>query len=164
MKLTSSKGRPVQLLLSGWQLSGVLTATSGLPANVTNSKSSYSNSRPDVVAGVNPYLSDASATLKYLNPAAFVAVPLATASGASIRPGNLGRYALNAPGAWTLDATLSKNFEIVEKVKFQLRGDFFNAFNHTNLSGLVTDVSKSTFGQLTSATSRSVQIGGRLTF
>jgi hypothetical protein len=164
MKLTSSKSRPTELLLAGWQLSGVITATSGLPANVTNSKSSYANSRPDVAAGVSPYLSDSSATLRYLNPAAFITVPLASASGASIRPGNLGRYALNAPGMWTLDATLSKNFNINEKVKFQLRGDFFNAFNHTNLSGLVTDVSKATFGQLTSATSRSVQIGGRLSF
>jgi hypothetical protein len=49
-------------------------------------------------------------------------------------------------------------------VRLQLRGDFFNALNHTNLGGLVTDVSKSTFGQLTSASSRSVQIGARLTF
>ena len=103
-------------------------------------------------------------TLLYLNPAAFVAVPLATASGASIRPGNVGRYALNAPGAWTLDATLGKNFQLVERVRLQLRGDFFNAFNHTNLGGLVTDVSKATFGQLTSASSRSVQIGARLSF
>jgi hypothetical protein len=41
-------------------------------------------------------------------------------------------------------------------------GDFFNTFNHTNLGGLVTDVSRPTFGQLTSAGSRSMQIGARL--
>ena len=163
-KLFGVQGRAGKTLLAGWQLSGVITATSGAPANVTNSRSSYSNSRPDRVGGVDAYLSDYTGTLRYLNPAAFVAVPLATASGASIRAGNVGRYALNAPGAWNLDATLSKNFQIVERVRLQLRGDFFNAFNHTNLSGLVTDVSKSTFGQLTSATSRSVQIGGKVTF
>jgi hypothetical protein len=76
----------------------------------------------------------------------------------------VGRYALNAPGAWTLDATLGKSFQLMERVRMQLRGDFFNAFNHTNLGGLVTDVSKATFGQLTSASSRSVQIGARLSF
>ena len=57
---------------------------------------------------------------------------------------------------------MAKNFDLAERLKMQLRGDFFNAMNHTNLSGLVTDISKSSFGQLTSATSRSIQIGARL--
>src|SRR5207244_1417178 len=62
-------------------------------------------------------------TLIYLNKAAFAAVSLAAASGASIRPGNLGRYAIRAPGAWTLDSTLAKNFALTERWKLQLRGD-----------------------------------------
>jgi hypothetical protein len=38
------------------------------------------------------------------------------------------------------------------------------SLNHTNLGGLVTDLSKSTFGRLTSATARTVQIGAKVFF
>src|SRR5262249_32618093 len=140
-----AKGRASQLLLGGWQLSGVVTATTGSPVNITNSKSSYPSSRPDAATGVTAVFSDYQQTLRYLNPAEFIAVPLAAASGASIRPGNLGRFAFRAPGAWNLDASLAKSFAVAERVRIQLRGDFFNAFNHTNLGGLVTDISKSSF-------------------
>ena len=80
------------------------------------------------------------------------------------RPGNLGRYAVRAPGQWTLDFSLAKNFAITERTRFQLRGDAFNSFNHTNLGGLVTDISKSNFGFLTSATPRTVQLGAKFLF
>lgn len=163
-RLLGRQDRPSRLLLEGWQLSGIFTGSSGLPVNITNGKSSYPNSRPDVAAGVNPIFSNFETTLQYFNPTAFVPVPLAAASGASIRPGNLGRNALRAPGIENLDASLGKTFLATERVKFQLRGDFFNALNHTNLAGVVTDVSKTTFGRLTSATARTIQIGGRLTF
>jgi hypothetical protein len=163
-RLAGAQGHAAKMLLGGWQFSGILSATTGTPQNVTNSKSSYSLSRPDVVPGVGWQLDNYQSTLRYLNPAAFAAVPLATASGASIRPGNLARYAVTGPGAWTLDATLAKSFQMVERIKLQLRADLFNAFNHTNLGGLVTDISKATFGQLTSASSRSMQLGARLTF
>ena len=51
-RLLGVNGRAGKLLLEGWQLSGVFSATSGAPVNITNSKSSYSNSRPDRVGGV----------------------------------------------------------------------------------------------------------------
>jgi hypothetical protein len=42
--------------------------------------------------------------------------------------------------------------------------DAFNALNHTILSGLDTSTTDGNFGQLTSATARTVQIGGKVTF
>lgn len=162
--LTGSSSRAAKLALGGWQISGILTASTGFPANITNGNSAYPSDRPDLVSGVDPTFSDYTSTLSYLNPAAFAGVPIVKASGAGARPGNLGRYALRAPGAWNLDASVAKSFDLTERFKLQLRGDLFNAFNHTNLSGLVTDISKSTFGRLTSATARSMQIGARLSF
>src|SRR5204862_6896 len=88
--LLGINGRAGKMALAGWQLSGVFTASSGAPVNITNSRSSYSNSRPDRVPGVPAKFENYRSTLLYLNPAAFVAVPLATTSGASIRPGNVG--------------------------------------------------------------------------
>jgi hypothetical protein len=158
------QGRFGKLLLDGWQVSGVITASTGMPANITDSRSAYPNSRPDLNSSVDSVFGNYTNTLQYLNPAAFVAVPIIKASGAQAYPGGLGRYALRAPGQWNVDASIAKDFAVAERVHLQLRGDAFNSLNHTNLGGLITDISKSNFGQLTSAVSRSIQIGARLSF
>jgi hypothetical protein len=63
-----------------------------------------------------------------------------------------------------LNASLSKDFFATERVHFQLKADTFDTLNHTNLTGLVTSINSSSFGQLTSATARTIQLTGRLTF
>jgi len=155
--------RAAKLLLGGWQISSIFTANTGLPGNITESKSAYPSSRPDAT-GLDRVFSNYTDTLQYLNPAAFVPVPIITASGAAARPGNLGRYAIRMPGRVNVDASLAKSFELSERFHLQLRGDAFNALNHTNLTGLQTDISNSAFGRLTSATARTLQIGARLQF
>jgi hypothetical protein len=156
-------GRAARLVADGWQLSGIFIASTGLPANVTNGSSANSVDRPDS-GGIGPVLANRTGTLQYLNLASFIPVPIATASGEQIRPGNLGRYAIRVPGVWNLDLSAAKAFAMTEKFRLQLRGDAFNALNHTNLGGLVTNIASSSFGQLTSATSRTIQIGAKLMF
>jgi hypothetical protein len=155
--------RGAKLIADGWQISGILIANTGLPANVTNGSSANSVDRPDS-AGITPVMANLHGTLQYFNPAAFILVPIATASGEQARPGNLGRYAIATLGLWNLDLSAVKAFAITERLKIQLRGDAFNSLNHTNLGGLVTNIAASNFGQLTSATSRSIQIGAKLLF
>jgi len=63
----------------------------------------------------------------FLNPAAF-AVPA---------PGTFGTCAPNkfhGPGIQMVDLSLFKQFMITERVRFQFRAEFFNAFNHPNFS------------------------------
>lgn len=158
------QGRTSKALVGGWTLSEIFTANDGLPVNVTNGNSSYPADRPDSATGVAAILSNYQSTLHYLNPAAFTTIPIISASGAQERPGNLGRDAFFAPGMWNSDTSLAKSFSITEKVRLQLRGDFFNTFNHTNLTGLVTNLSSGSFGTLTSATARTLQISARLSF
>ncbi len=81
-----------------------------------------SNSRPDVAAGVDPILPDYTSTLRYLNPAVFVRVPIVSASGASDHPGDLGRKALRAHGDWNVVASVAKRFAFTERIGLQLRG------------------------------------------
>jgi outer membrane receptor protein involved in Fe transport len=151
-------------LLGGWRLSGILTAQTGLPVNVTDSSSSYPADRPDAT-GTSPYLSNYESGLhQFLSPSAFVRVPLSPLSSAQIRGGNLGRYALRAPGLGNLDASLAKSLSISERLRVQLRADTFNTTNHTNLSGMVTAINNSSFGRLTTATARTMQLGARLIF
>lgn len=162
----SLPNRPAKLLLDGWQISGVFKSHSGLPANVTNGSSSYPSDRPDAVANANRTLSGYrnSGEHQYLNKAAFTTVSLSSLSDAQTRGGTLGRYALSNPGMQDLDLSIGKTFKFADRRSFQLRADAFNAFNHTNYSGLVTNIASGSFGTLNSATSRSMQISGRINF
>ena len=163
-----SAGSFAGLLLDGWQVSPVFTAQSGLPVDITYSASSYPSDRPDA-AGLpasQVYVSGYQSGLhQYINPSAFTLVPISKASSAQVRDGNLGHYAIRAPGLENLNFTLSKSFALTERFRLVLHGDAFNALNHTNLTGLVTTINTpGTFGQLTQATARTMQVGARVTF
>ena len=80
--------------------------------------------RPDVVAGVDPYLRDGT---NFLNPAAF-AMP---APGTF---GNLGRNALHGPSFTQLDLTLTKQFPVTEKARLDFRVEVFNVLNQANFA------------------------------
>jgi hypothetical protein len=64
------------------------------------------------------------------------------------------------------DASALKTFTILERVKAQLRGEFFNLPNHTNLGNPATNISiPSTVGRITSAGDpRQVQFGIKFLF
>jgi len=135
-----------------------------MPLNITNGNSSYPSDRPDGLSTTNRYFSNYRTTRRYLNAASFASVPISAASKAQVRGGTLGRYSIVGPPSTLLDASIAKTFQFTESLKFQLRADAFNSLNHTNYSGLVTNIASGTFGQLTSATPRTVQIAGRFTF
>jgi hypothetical protein len=143
----------------------VFKGATGSPTNIGDGDSSYPNDRVDAAPGVNRYTGSFNiSNLQYLNPAAFLAVPLSELSGAQIRGGNLGKNVVYAPGSAVLDASLTKGFRFTERVQMKLHMDVFNSLNHTNLSGLDTDVTSGTFGQLTEATARTMQIGAKVNF
>ena len=162
---TGMQSRAMKYLVDGWQISGVFVAQTGSPNNIEDGNSSYPADRPDYVGGVNPYVGHYSiGQLQYLNAAAYSNPPLSVASGAQIRPGTLGRNSVYNPRVIDLNASLAKGFRFADRVDFKLHMDAFNALNHTILSGLDTSTTDGNFGQLTSATARTVQIGGKVTF
>jgi hypothetical protein len=163
-KLLGGSSRPLKAIAAGWQVSGIFTAQTGFPVNIINSSSSYSSDRPDYNYGYDPYLPGWQNTRLYLTKTAFLSVPIVTASGAQARPGNLGRYALRAPGATNLNFSAAKNVNFGERVTLKIRADMFDALNHANLSGLATDISKGNFGALTCASSRTIQLAAKVTF
>lgn len=82
--------------------------------------------RPDVVAGVHPYITGADKR-QYLNPAAF-AIP---APGTF---GNLARNALHGPGLSQLDLTLQKRFMLTERTNVEFRSEIYNILNKANFA------------------------------
>jgi hypothetical protein len=141
----------------------IFSAQTGAAYTVTES-SSLPASRADYIGGP-AILDNYRATHQYLNTAAFARVPIIAASGATARPGNIGNGALRGPGSWNMDFSLAKNFKLLERVQLQIRADSFNALNHTNLTGLVTEITNARFGQLTSTGgARTIQLNGRVSW
>jgi hypothetical protein len=75
-----------------------------------------------------------------INPATNLPDPVCTAVSASPY-GNVSRNKWYAPGYGDVDLSFIKNIPITERVKIQLRADFFNLFNRINLSSGVGAVS-----------------------
>jgi len=155
----------VRQVLGGWQWSGIFRAQSGGAFTVTQRSSGGPSSRPDLIDPAHAVLGDYRSTLRYLNPAAFARVPLGAVSRLPIRPGSAGHNAFRGPSSWVVDFSLGKNFVIRENLKFQLRADLFNALNHTNLGGPISDSDDPNFGLITgTGGARTIQMNARLSF
>ena len=77
----------------------------------------------------------------------------------------MGRDAFFAPGWWNLDLSTAKRFFITEKFEGKLEAQMLNSLNHTNLSGLQSNVTSSAFGLFTSTRgARVIQLNLRLMF
>jgi hypothetical protein len=80
-------------------------------------------------------------------------------------PGTAKRGTIAGPGFNTLDLGIFRNFRIVERLNFQLRGEAFNALNHTNVQTISTSATSSTFGEVTGfRDARILQVAGKFTF
>ena len=140
--------------LNGWQVSGTLFWHSGLPFSVLSAP--YSANGNGIVQGSGPqYVSvvpgvplydhnpipgvTQPGTIQWLNPDAFVSVvdPSTGACAGGDSPkncqfGNLGRNVLRGPGFFWSDLYLTKWFQLTERVKLRIDGQFFNVLNHPN--------------------------------
>jgi hypothetical protein len=144
-------GGSMQRLKNGWGFDSTVTLQSGQPFQMNyNFEDDYSGSgegddRPDVVGPI---------TYHPRNPADFVdlssfAIPCSvsaatdggTANGVNTdcvpgtrHFGNEGRDALHGPTFKQWDIAIYKDTAISERMKLQLRADFFNILNHPNFA------------------------------
>ena len=173
-KLLGSASKPVNLLVGGWSVSGILNYLSGQPLGFTgatmpsgwNGATNRLNiaSGPMVSSGFSKdnfnFANTSSSSNTYLNKALFSDPPPYTL-------GTAAHYYTQARGFGTIneDIGLQKNHMIAEKYRFQIRAEFLNLFNRSTLGGIVTDFKDKNFGQVTSISGyRSVQLGARLDF
>jgi hypothetical protein len=155
---------PLAYALKGWEVSGILSAYTGVPLTVTTSSvdpaglgllgSSSASSRPDQICDPRAnqpaqYAGSAQSSaqaLTWFNTACFAPVP----QGA-VRPGNAGRGTIRGPGFFNLDASLLKNFNVTERFKTQFRLETLNTFNWVNPNGFAsTNITSTVFGQISS--------------
>ena len=117
-------------VVGGWQTGGTGTVQSGVPVSLTiggidNSGTDEAYDRPNYVGG--PVNASNQTPNSWYNRAAFVEAPPG-------QYGNVGRNTMSAPGIFTIDAELHKNWAMPfnEHHQLQLRFEAFNVLNHPN--------------------------------
>ncbi len=150
-------------LMKGWQTSGVFSARSGLPVNVTVDRANgdlpdgyavASSERPNLIPGVSLIPSGGQTPTNWINPAAF-AVP------ASGRWGNAGRNLVRGPRLMQMDAAVSRTFHYRERLQAQFRAEIYNLFNRAQYGNPLADISvPANFGVITAPVNQGATGGG----
>ncbi|MBV9181574.1 MAG: TonB-dependent receptor [Acidobacteria bacterium] len=176
----------VRGILGGWQWTGAANFQGGYPYTVQDC-----NHSPD--GGVSCLLPDVSASARdkhcsksqflagCLAPAAF-SLPSQCALNSSNQltcqgswEGNVGRNTFRGPGFANVDFSTMKYFNLPwfggrEGARLQIRGEFFNLFNRTNLMPITpnngsTDINAGNFTKSATAYNpRTIQVGVRVEF
>ncbi len=165
-------------VIGGWKLQYIGNYSSGTPlAFAANSADSSTNLSTNRAQLTNP-------------PGVGLGVPFnsSTFNAALVGVGNTSNTYLNTqyikqPAAYTFgnaapeiaqirgfaarteNIALQKNWQIRERVRFQLRGEALNAFNRHTFGGISTNPNSATFGDVTTASgNRNIQLGARIDF
>jgi hypothetical protein len=181
-ELPVGKGKPLGLngmantLLGGWTVQAVVNYISGNPLEfIANSPF------PGVWNGGQNMANVAAGSLKsssfnwasydaanIMDPANTYLIKSRFSQPAPLTLGTGAPYYGQARSFGTIDEDMSlhKNFQIKEKYRVQVRGDFLDAFNRHQLGSIDTNVASPTFGQVTSVLGnrRIIQLGARLDF
>jgi hypothetical protein len=151
-------------ILKGWAVDGLVRASSPPPLNVTVSNQDgsvgYYLTLVNVVPGQPDWIADPTQPAgRALNPAAFSIPP--------VGQGDYPRNSLRSPyGIDQTDLALRRRFSLTERVKLDVRAEYFNVFNHpmfgapgatepySGLEGFVT------FGKVVNTTNNDLGGGG----
>ncbi|MGA9989124.1 MAG: TonB-dependent receptor [Terriglobales bacterium] len=145
-----NRGGSMRQLKNGWGFDSTVSLQSGQPFTLNyNAEDDYSGGgegydRPDVVGPIvyhkrNP--ADYIDLTSFAMPCTITALALANPSGfasdcvpGTRHYGDLGRNSLVGPTYKQWDFALYKDTAITERVKMQLRAEFYNILNHPNFS------------------------------
>ena len=172
----------------GWTLYPVVSYRSGLPIDIfgaqTRSRTRIGPSgagdgqltRANLVSQVtyyDPHVAQSLGTQTgnyYFNPAAFSYKEFASldpvGNAAQRTYGTLGRNAFRGPSRTNMNLTIAKSIPLwTERVRAEIRADFFNLFNHAEFDIPNRSITSTQFGQVsTTADPRIVQLAMRITF
>ena len=146
LRYLSNPPTVVNHLLGGWEITGILQASSGVPGTVSvGSTIPGGDARPNLVG--NPNLPSGERTPDmWFNTAAFV--PNTDASG-NLLPGNAGRNIIRGAPYTNVDLGLTKFFNFTERVRLQFRAEFFNLSNTPRFALPMLRMNDPSFGMMT---------------
>jgi outer membrane receptor protein involved in Fe transport len=185
-----ARSKVARLLVSNWQVAGIITAMSGQPFDIVDSAAGSfyfganllpnALARPSWAAGATRSTAKSNVPPGYFfNPFAFVrpvvqAGQLIPSSNGAARAdafgtdfGNVGRNFLRGPAQTNVDFSVIKRFRLDEAKSVELRAEFFNLFNHVNFANPISNLNAvtSSGGSIDPNTGRIIQPGdfGRIT-
>jgi len=164
-------------LTKGWQLQGITRFATGFPVQMGQANpvpqgplcpsglcdgdaslsGSPSTDMPNRVGPIHIHNPRDSASNTYFDQSAFTATACSlTSPGVLSGPdcglfGTANRRFFHGPGFNNTDLGLSKMIPLNEAMHFEIRGEFFNIFNHAQFNNPAGDISSATFGNVTSA-------------
>lgn len=160
-------------VFNDWQLSGIASFISGTPLGIGWSSvtgvdiTGTPSQEARVVVTGNPVLPKSERTFsRNFRTEVFQMPPVGTL-------GNAAKTLIRGPGINNWDIALFKNFPVRERARIQFRCEMYNAFNHTQFSGLDTSARfdaqgrqvNARFGEFTSSRSpRIMQLAARFEF
>lgn len=177
-KFGKSWNRAVDVVAGGWQVQGIWNWQSGRPnmafgnvyynGDITKLKTDIKSSNIDgTVFDVSGfYFTDAAVQTngvvdpnKQRNDSR-----IQLANNIRVQPTRWATFRGQGLNLW--DLSVSKNFAITETIRFQLRGEFLNAFNTPVFNNPNLDPRNANFGKITSQANlaRNIQIGLKLIF
>jgi hypothetical protein len=152
------------LILGGWSISGILSRYTGDPIGLVDTASNNDPNkdgrlvdRPQLASGFShsqaaPGVHRANAagteTISFLNKNAFTATTCGTALWCN---SPMKRNQFYGPASINTDLGILKSFNLTESTRFRYEANFFNVFNHPNLSKPNANTNNGTFGQITSS-------------
>jgi hypothetical protein len=164
----SDTGGFLEHLIGGWTYSGTVNWRTGFPFTVwADDATDFSGlnqfaDRVHFVPGVTSLETNMDDPENAFDGSVFVRPTIGSI-------GSVHRTAFRGPGFISFDMGIGKNFRITESVKFGVRADLFNAFNHTNFNLPVSESTSSSFGKITEEAdtdtpARIIQLGARIEF
>jgi hypothetical protein len=160
LPFAQNAGGVVKAIAGGWQINSVVTIQSGEPIGVTQNGVAFGGNRPNVVG--DPTVENPNID-RWLNADAF----------RIIQPFQYGDAPRNLPGTRTdslfmWDFSLLKNLPITERIRLQLRGEFFNFTNTSTFGNPGTNRSAGDFGIVrslaTNVNPRRIQLAMKVIF
>jgi hypothetical protein len=173
-ELPFGKGKPylnhgfMAAIAGGWALNGTFQHLSGIPFSVLADGSSCNcpgnTQRADRVKSTVAKTGRGVFGTTFFDTTAFAPVN-------TVKFGSANYYSLRGPGATNLDAAISRNFHIWERLNLALRLDSYNVTNTPHFANPNNNVSTSGFGTITALAplgrqidQRYFRLGGKLTF
>ena len=125
--------------ISGWQLGGVLAASTGVPftAGIGGDALGVNSTDPNIDVPNLVGGPGCSSLVNSGNPVHYIKTQCFAVPNPITLRGNLGRNTLIGPGLVNFDFSVFKNNyikKISDRFNAQFRAEFFNVVNHTNLS------------------------------
>jgi hypothetical protein len=158
-------------VVGGWNLSGIATLQSGLPYQISISgdvaNTGAGGQRPNQIAqpklirSVNCWFYDSA------NPAcAAIGGTNAFVSPAQYTYGNVGTNTMRADGLVQFDMSVLKDFRFGGERRFELRGSFFNVFNHPTFAAPSGTIGATSTGVVSATlnSARQVEVAGKIYF